>query len=66
LGGIGQDGWTFTVVRTDIGLKLYERLLAKNLIEVKRLDSDEEAVKAKQLLIKLSTQKRNRPKSYNR
>jgi coenzyme F420 hydrogenase subunit beta len=63
LGGIGQDGWTFTVTRTAIGQSLYQKLLEKGLIEVKPL-GDPESLKAKELLIKLSRQKRNRPKSY--
>jgi len=66
LGGIGQDGWTFTVTRTPMGQKLFDRLVEKSLIEIKQLDSDPESAKARQLLIKLSAQKRNRPKSYDR
>lgn len=63
LGGIGQDGWTFTVARTALGKSLYDKLLEKKLIEVKPLE-DQESLKAKELLIKLSSQKRNRPKQY--
>ena len=61
LGGIGLKGWTFTVARTELGQKMFDKLLEKDLIEVKSL---EEEVKAKELLIKLSAQKRNRVKHY--
>ena len=65
LGGIGQDGWTFTVTRTAIGQSLYDRLLDKKLIETRPLE-DGESVRARELLIKLSSKKRNRPKSYSK
>jgi coenzyme F420 hydrogenase subunit beta len=61
LGGIGLKGWTFTVTRTEVGQKLFDRLLEKDLIEVKSL---KEELKSKELLIKLSAQKRNRSKHY--
>lgn len=65
LGGIGQDGWTFTVTRTTKGQSLYDELLEKKLIEAKPLE-DPESVRARELLIKLSSKKRNRPKSYGK
>jgi coenzyme F420 hydrogenase subunit beta len=40
LGGIGLKGWTFTVARTEIGQKMYERLAEKDLIEIKPLDGE--------------------------
>lgn len=60
-GGIGLKGWTFTVARTHVGQSLYNMLVDKNLIEIKSLEEEQ---KSKDLLIKLSAQKRNRPKSY--
>lgn len=60
-GGIGLKGWTFTVTRTEIGQALYDRLLEKDLIEIKQLEQEP---KSKELLIKLSAQKRARPKNY--
>ena len=60
-GGIGLNGWTFTVTRTELGQSLYDGLIEKDLIEVKPLD---EEPKSKELLIKLSAQKRARPKLY--
>lgn len=60
-GGIGLKGWTFTVTRTELGRSLYDGLVEKDLIEVKPLG---EEPKSKELLIKLSSQKRERPKVY--
>lgn len=58
-GGIGQKGWTFTVARTELGQSLYDKLIEKDLIEVKSLQDDPSS---KELLIRLSTEKRARPK----
>ena len=63
LGGIGQDGWTFTVARSKKGQELYDELVRKDLIEVRQLGPED---KARKLLMKLSTQKKNRPKLYER
>jgi coenzyme F420 hydrogenase subunit beta len=50
-GGIGLRGWTFVVTRTQIGQSLFDRLVDKNLIEIRELDQEP---KSKELLIKLS------------
>ena len=76
LGGIGQDGWTFTVTRTPTGQALFDKLVDKNLIEIKEIgdtnkdsagqSAEESSSKAKELLIKLSAQKRSRPRSFEK
>ena len=58
LGGIGLDGWTFTVVRTEAGHKAFQALCDAGWVESRTL---EEEPKAKELLIRLSEYKRNRP-----
>lgn len=58
LGGIGLDGWTFTVIRTEAGHQAWQALLKSGWVETKELD---EAPKSKELLIRLSNYKRNRP-----
>ena len=58
LGGIGLKGWTFTLIRTEAGHKAWQALLESGWIETKELS---EAPKSKELLIRLSKYKRNRP-----
>ncbi|MBI4696535.1 MAG: Coenzyme F420 hydrogenase/dehydrogenase, beta subunit C-terminal domain [Gammaproteobacteria bacterium] len=58
LGGIGLHGWTFTVVRTEAGHRVFQSALAAGLLETQPLDA---APKSKDLLIKLAKYKRNRP-----
>ena len=58
LGGIGLDGWTFTVIRTEAGHRAWQALVDVGWVEVKEL---EELPKSKELLIRLSRYKRNRP-----
>ena len=58
LGGIGPDGYTFTVVRTDAGHRAFQSLLDTGWIETIPM---EEQPKAKALLARLSKFKRNRP-----
>jgi len=58
LGGIGLDGWTFTVIRTEAGHQAWRALVEAGWVEVKEL---EELPKSKELLTRLSRYKRNRP-----
>ena len=58
LGGIGLNGWTFTVIRTETGHKAWQALLEAGWVETKELS---EMPKAKELLSRLSRYKRNRP-----
>ena len=58
LGGIGLNGWTFTVIRTEAGHRAWQALLEAGWVEVKELD---EVPKSKELLVRLSRYKRNRP-----
>lgn len=58
LGGIGPDGYTFTVVRTEAGHQAYQKLLKTGWIEEIPMDDEP---KARDLLARLSKYKRNRP-----
>jgi len=57
LGGLGQDGWTLTLVRTETGKTFWEGLKQSGLIEV-RPASEEPEVLA--LMDKLSIKSRKR------
>ena len=58
LGGIGLNGWTFTVIRTEAGHQAWQALFEAGWVETKELS---EMPKAKELLSRLSRYKRNRP-----
>jgi coenzyme F420 hydrogenase subunit beta len=58
LGGIGLNGWTFTVIRTEAGHRAWQALLKSGWVEIKELS---EMPKSKELLSRLSRYKRNRP-----
>ena len=58
LGGIGLDGWTYTVIRTEAGHKAFQSALEADRLETRPL---EDAPKAEKLLIRLAKYKRNRP-----
>ena len=58
LGGIGPDGYTFTVIRTQAGHEAWQALVKKGWVEFMPMDDQP---KAKALLAKLSKFKRNRP-----
>ncbi len=57
LGGIGLEGWTFTVIRTDKGEELFSQAVNKGSLEVKPVEDFESAFK---LMKKLSKNKRSR------
>ena len=57
-GGIGKyNDWTLTIVRTDAGRELMERMLADGAIETRPGDDDPDAIA---LMHKLSTRSRKR------
>ena len=58
LGGIGMDKWTFTIIRTEAGHKAFQALVDDGWVETKEF---EEAPLGKDLVIRLSEYKRNRP-----
>ncbi len=58
LGGIGMDKWTFTIIRTEAGHKAFQALIDDGWVETKEF---EEAPLGKDLVIRLSEYKRNRP-----
>ncbi|MGB1881605.1 MAG: Coenzyme F420 hydrogenase/dehydrogenase, beta subunit C-terminal domain, partial [Gammaproteobacteria bacterium] len=57
-GGIGIDGWTFTVIRTEAGHKAWQALVADGWVETKPFEDEP---KGKDLVARLSIYKRNRP-----
>lgn len=58
VGGIGLLGWTFVAVRTEKGHKAWQDAVDAGLFEIMPLESEP---KAKNLLIRLSEMKRNKP-----
>lgn len=58
VGGIGLVGWTFVAVRTEAGHKAFQAAVDDDLFEIMHVD---EVPKAKNLLIRLSEMKRNKP-----
>jgi len=57
VGGLGLNGWTFTIIRTSKGEELFETAEKAGLITSRRVESNEPAL---QLLVKLSKIKRKR------
>ncbi len=58
-GGIGLDGWTFTLIRTERGHRAYQEALAATVVEERPLDDEPRGMF---LLDKLSANKKlNRP-----
>ncbi len=54
-GGLGLNGWTFTIIRTDKGEELFESAERKRLIKTRPVEEEKRAF---DLLIKLSKRKR--------
>ena len=54
-GGLGLNGWTFTVIRTEKGEELFESAERKGLIKTRLAEEEQRALS---LLIKLSKRKR--------
>lgn len=59
LGGLGMEGWTFVVVRTEAGEKLLREAEKAKVVQTKPVEKDDSALK---LLAKLSTKKRESTK----
>ena len=55
VGGVGLEGWTLTVLRTDKGVSVFEGAIEKGLLEVRPAEEFGSAVN---LLVKLSISKR--------
>ncbi len=53
-GGLGLSGWTFTIIRTDTGEKIFDEAVASGALETRSVD---EEPFAKSLLRKLSEKK---------
>jgi len=59
VGGLGLDGWTFVILRTERGEKIFEEAESKGFLETKPLEQDSRVLS---LLIKLSRRKRREAK----
>jgi coenzyme F420 hydrogenase subunit beta len=55
VGGLGLEGWSFVVIRTENGERLFEMAEKAGVLETRPVEKDEPALN---LLIKLSTKKR--------
>jgi len=55
VGGLGLDGWTFVIVRTEAGEKLLEEAGKAGVLQTKPVEKDDSALN---LLVKLSRKKR--------
>jgi coenzyme F420-reducing hydrogenase beta subunit len=60
VGGLGLDGWTFTIVRTEKGEELLSNAEKVGLIETRNVDEEPNSLN---LLQKLSKKKRQNPSS---
>ncbi|MGA1437157.1 MAG: Coenzyme F420 hydrogenase/dehydrogenase, beta subunit C-terminal domain, partial [Ilumatobacteraceae bacterium] len=50
-GGIGEDNdWTLTIVRTDLGVEVINRMIADGVIESRPAQEDEKAMKLLRML----------------
>jgi coenzyme F420 hydrogenase subunit beta len=54
-GGLGLDGWTFTIIRTEKGEEIFSKAEKSGIIETRNVDAEESALN---LLRKLSKKKR--------
>lgn len=55
VGGVGLDGWTLTVLRTEKGEELFRKIESEGLIRTKPIEDEKKAL---ELLVKLSRKKR--------
>lgn len=62
VGGLGLEGWSFTILRTEIGLNLFKEAEAKGLILTRRVEEEPQVL---DLLIKLSKRKRENAANIN-
>lgn len=54
VGGLGLEGWTLTIIRTDVGEEIFRRVESKGIMRAKPLDDN----KIMELLVKMSRKKR--------
>lgn len=54
VGGLGLDGWTLTIVRTEVGDEVLKRIEDKGVLEIRPLEDS----KIMELLVKMSKKKR--------
>jgi coenzyme F420 hydrogenase subunit beta len=55
VGGLGLEGWTFTIIRTEEGEEIFSRAEKEGFLNTKKVDNEERALN---LLTKLSRKKR--------
>ncbi|MEM2464732.1 MAG: Coenzyme F420 hydrogenase/dehydrogenase, beta subunit C-terminal domain [Candidatus Bathyarchaeia archaeon] len=54
VGGLGLEGWTLTIIRTDMGDEIFRRVESKGILRTKPLEDN----KTIELLVKMSRKKR--------
>jgi coenzyme F420 hydrogenase subunit beta len=57
LGGLGLNGWSLVILRSETGKELFGKALAAGLLETKPIEEEKRTL---ELLVKLSAQKQNR------
>ncbi len=62
VGGLGLEGWTFTILRTEKGLNLFQEAEAKGLIRTRKAEEENQVL---DLLVKFSKKKRENATNVN-
>jgi len=62
VGGLGLEGWTFTILRTEKGLNLFQGAEAKGLLRTRKAEEEPQVL---DLLTKLSKRKRENAANVN-
>jgi len=62
VGGLGLEGWTFTILRTEKGLDLFQEAENKGLIRTRKAEEENQVL---DLLVKLSKKKRENAANVN-
>ncbi|MBI2861759.1 MAG: Coenzyme F420 hydrogenase/dehydrogenase, beta subunit C-terminal domain [Chloroflexi bacterium] len=58
VGGLGKDGWTFTMLRSQKGKELFDQAMREGILEVRPAEEFEGAL---DLLVRLASKQRQRP-----
>ncbi len=64
VGGLGLEGWSLTIIRTEMGDEIFQKAESKGAIKVKDLKDEDKRII--DLLIKMSRRKRRNPQKFNK